>query len=100
MSIFKKIEKYVRIKKFIISLTIILVIIDTILAFVNPAYLMNSSSLIGLAFSGYSLMKEYESYRIEHKEMSKTILIFSLIVGGFSLYHILLNLLNISGAST
>lgn len=100
MSTFKKIEKYTKIKKFIISLTIILVILDTILAFANPAYVMSSSSLIGLGFSSYSLMKEYESHRIEDKEISKAILIFSLAISGFSLYYIFLNLINMSGTFT
>lgn len=97
MSTFKAIEKYRKIKKLIIALTIILVVLDTIIGFANPAYLLSSSSVIVLGFAGYSLVNEYERYRIEHKSFSKVILIFSLILAAFSVYHILLNLVNMSG---
>lgn len=99
MSTFKKIEKFAKIKKLIIPLTIILIILDTIIAFTNPAYLMNSSSLMWLGFSSYSLMVEYMSYRIEYKEISKIMLIFSVITSVFFLYHIFLNLVNMPGVS-
>lgn len=97
MSTFKKIEKYAMAKKFIIALIIILVVSDTVIAFVNPRYPMSSSSLIGLGFASYALMKEYENCQIEQKEVSKAILILSIVLAGFSLYYIALNVFNISG---
>lgn len=100
MSTFKKIDQYERTKKLIIILTVGLVIIDTIITFTKNAYIPSSSSLMGVGFSSYHLMKEYVSYRIEHKELSKVILILSLILLVFSLYYILLNLLNMAGVLT
>lgn len=49
MATFKKIKRYYKIKKLIIFLTVILVILDTIIAFADPAYLMSSSSLMGFS---------------------------------------------------
>ena len=91
---FKKIERLRKIKKIVIFLTILLVILDTMIAFADPAYLMNSLSIMGLGFSGYFLIKEYENKRINKKESSKILLSIYLIVIGFSLYYIFLNLIN------
>lgn len=94
MCTFKKIERLRKIKKIVIFLTILLVILDTMIAFADPAYLMNSLSIMGLGFSGYFLIKEYENKRINKKESSKILLSIYLIVIGFSLYYIFLNLIN------
>lgn len=96
MSTFKKIEKYEKIKKRIIILTVILVVLDTILAFASPMYLPSASSLLGLGFAGYHSTKEYGNYRIDNKNMSIVILLISLILAGFSVYYITLNLLNMA----
>lgn len=95
---FKKIEIYEKIKKGIIASTVALVIIDTIIAFISPVYLPSASSLIGLGFASYYLIKEYAGYHIDHRKVSKVILTLSLILAIFSVYHILLNLLNMAGA--
>lgn len=98
MSTFKQIEKYEKIKKVIVVGTVSLALLDTIIAFVNPAYLPSMTSLIGLGFGVYSVVNEYADFRIKHKEMSRMVLILSLILSGFSVYHIILNLLNMSGS--
>lgn len=86
MNTLKKIEKYEQMKKGIITLTIILVILDTIIGFASPVYRPSASSLLGLGFT--------RGYRIEYKEISKVILILSLVLAGFSIYYIILNLMN------
>lgn len=98
MSTFKKIEKYEKIKKIIFVATVVLVVLDIIIGFISPVYRPSMTSLIGVGFAVYSLMNEYADYRVKNKKMSKMVLVLSLVLSGFSLYHIILNVISMSGS--
>lgn len=88
-------EKYNKLKKFVIKSIMTMLVIDLIVGISSLTYSSNSTSLIFLGFASHALISEYSKYKTKANNFSKAMSFFCIILIGLSAYDITRNLVSI-----
>ncbi len=84
-------QNYKKRRKILIILTISLVILDIFTSFMSPSYLSSLSPLTTLSITIGGLLHQYYVYQTKEEEISTVPFLLLVGIAGFSLYHIILN---------
>lgn len=86
-------QKYKKRRKILTLITISLLILDTLASLMSPLYLSSLSSLTTLGITIGGLLQQYYVYQTKEEEISVVPLCLLVGIAGFSLYHIILNVI-------